>query len=122
MHGFHIRFDYAKATCKPATSNMLSARTNAGVVQAYLHKELALGPIVGPIPPSLTPKSTQISPIGVIPKSSQPGRWRRTVDLSSPEGNSVNEGNAPDWCSLQYLWIDDVVQHIVATGQGTLLA
>ena len=121
-HGFRIGFDYAKATCKSATSNMLSASTNAGVVQAYLDKELPLGRIVGPIPPSLTPKGTQISPIGVIPKSSQPGRWRLIVDLSSPEGNSVNEGIAPEWCSLQYLRVDDVVQHIVATGQGTLLA
>ena len=28
---------------------------------------------------------------GVIPKSSQPGKWRLIVDLSHPEGKSVIE-------------------------------
>ena len=47
------------------------------------------------------------------------------MDLSSPEESSVNEGIAPEWCSLQCLLVDDVVQRIVATGQvatGILLA
>ena len=82
-HGFHIGLRY---TSWPASSNMGSASKNAEVVQAYLDKEVALGRIVGPINPSSALCGTQVSPIGGIPKSNQPGKWRLIVDLSSPEG------------------------------------
>ena len=105
-----------------ATSNMGSASKNGEVVQAYLDKEVALGRIVGPIHPSSVPCGTQVSPIGVIPKSNQQGKWRLIVDLSSPEGRSVNGGIEPELCSLHYLRLDEVVQQISKAGQGALLA
>ena len=64
---------------------MGSASKNAEVVQAYLDKEVVLGWIVGPINPSSAPCGTQVSLIGVIPKSNQLEKWRLIVDLSSPE-------------------------------------
>ena len=121
-HGFRIGFNYERYSCKPALSNMLSAMENAGVVQEYLDKEVSLGRVVGPISPELTPTGAQVSPFGVIPKSSQPGKWRLIVDLSSPEGSSVNGGIEPELCSLQYLRLDEVVQRIAQVGQGALLA
>ena len=121
-HGFHIGFDYGRYTCRPATSNMGSASKNGEVVQAYLDKEVALGRIVGPIHPSSVPCGTQVSPIGVIPKSNQQGKWRLIVDLSSPGGRSVNGGIEPELCSLHYLRLDEVVQQISKAGQGALLA
>ena len=121
-HGFRIGFDYRRYTCRPASSNMRSATDNAEVVQAYLDKEVALRRIVGPIHPSLAPEGTQLSPFGVIPKSNQPGKWRLIVDLSSPEGNSVNGGIEPELCSLQYLRVDEVVDRIARVGRGALLA
>ena len=121
-HGFHIGFNYGRYTCRPASSNMGSASKNAEVVQAYLDKEVALGWIVGPINPSSAPCSTQVSPIGVIPKSNQLGKWRLIVDLSSPEGQSVNGGIEPELCSLHYLRLDEVVQQISKAGHGALLA
>ena len=72
---------------------MHSATENARVVQEYLDKEVTLGRVVGPISPKAVPVGTQLSPMGVLPKSSQPGKWRLIVDLSSPEGRSVNGGN-----------------------------
>ena len=120
--GFRIGFNYSNCLCRPATSNVRSANENAGVVQAYLDKELALGRIVGPVTPDRTPRGTQLSPFGVIPKPSQPGKWRLIVDLSSPEGKSVNGGIEPELCSLQYLRLDDVVERIASVGQGALLA
>ena len=73
---------------------MHSALEKPDVIQEYLEKEVARGRVVGPIDPDLAPPYTQISPFGVIPKSSQPGKWRLIVDLSSPEGKSVNDGTA----------------------------
>ena len=82
--GFHIGFNHKIHACKQASSNMHSALENPDVIQEYLEKEVAKGRVVGPIDLDLAPPSTQISPFGVIPKSSQPGKWRLIVDLSSP--------------------------------------
>ena len=40
----------------------------------YLKKELSLGWIVGPIQSEVVPPNAHVSPFGVIPKSSQPGK------------------------------------------------
>ena len=71
---------------------------NAGVLKEYLDNEVSLGRIIGPVSPSLLPVGTQLSPFGAIPKSGQPGRWRLIVDLSSPDGVSVNAGIMPELC------------------------
>ena len=63
----------------------------------------------------------QISKFGVIPKST-PGKWRLIVDLSSPEGCSVNDGISECLCSLSYISIDDASKAVLAKGWGTLLA
>ena len=120
--GFRIGYDYSLGSCKPATSNMRSACENSEVVQAYLDKEVALGRVVGPVKVQDSPPGTQYSPIGVIPKSGLPGRWRLIVDHSSPEGSSVNDGIEPELCSMQYLRMDDVVRQIGHLGAGTALA
>ena len=101
---------------------MRSATENASVVQSYLDKEVTLGRVVGPIDPCSIPVGTQLSPFGVIPKSGQPGKWRLIVDLSSPDGGSVNGGIEPELYSLQYLRLDEVVRRITRAGQGALLA
>lgn len=44
------------------------------------------------------------------------------MDLSSPEGRSVNDGIEPELCSLQYLRVDEVVRQVMVRGQGTLMA
>ena len=121
-HGFHVGFDYSRFRCRPAVSNMHSAAEQANVVQAYLDMEVSLGRVVGPVNPRFAPPGTQISPFGVIPKSNQPGKWRLIVDLSSPEGASVNAGIEPELCSLRYLRLDDVIQQITQVGRGALLA
>ena len=64
----------------------------------------------------------QISPIGIIPKRNRPKKWRLIVDLSSPDGQSVNDGMDRAQCSIKYASIDDVVQLIRGLGEGSLLA
>ena len=75
----------------PAHDNLPSVVSHPAVVQEYLEKECSLGRMVGPLPIGSTP-GLQISPFGVIPKGHTPGKWRLIVDLSHPEGRSVNDG------------------------------
>ena len=57
-----------------------------------------------------------ISAFGVIPKPNKLGMWRLIVDLSAPEGFSMNDGIQKD---LTYTSVEDVVQCII---QGVMLA
>ena len=61
-------------------------------------------------------------PMGIIPKPHQPGTWRLIVDLSFPEGHSVNDGIPSDICSIQYASMDQAVEIVRALGVGTLMA
>ena len=54
----------------------------------------------------------QISPIGVVPKRNRPNTWHLIVDLSSPLGNSVNDGIDQNLSSITYTSIDDAVSFI----------
>ena len=119
--GFRIGFEYGKTSCRSAKCNMLSAETNPEVVTAYLQEEVTLGRVLGPLPTGSVP-GVQVSPFGVIPKGHTPGKWRLIVDLSSPTGNSVNDGIAPDLCSLSYISVDDISGVIASVGKGALLA
>ena len=62
-----------------------------------------------------------MSPVRVIPKSSQPGKWRLIVDLPSPDAKSVNAGIEPEICSLHCMRLDDVISEIVRLGKGAKL-
>ncbi len=63
-----------------------------------------------------------MQPLGIIPKSSQPGKWRLITDLSSPRGASVNETIDPKTCSLSYAAFDQAVTLIRLVGAGAFLA
>ena len=119
--GFRVGFNYGKVVYKPAKGNLLSAAMNTEVVTAYLQEEVLLGRVVGPLPLSSMP-NIQISPFGVIPKGHTPGKWRLIVDLSSPDGNSINDSISPELCSLSYISIDDISRVVASLGRGTLLA
>ena len=46
------------------------------------------------------------SPFGVIPKKHKPDKWHLIVDLSLPEGSSINDANVKELCSVAYSSID----------------
>ena len=73
------------------------------------------------VSPDIEPR-VQISRFGVIPKGHTPGRWRLILDLSFPEGSSVNDGIPSDLCSIRYLKIEEVAQALVQSGLGTPMA
>ena len=91
------------------------------VIDNYLSTDLAKGRVVGPFssPPS---PHLHISHFGVIPKKHQPGKWHLILDLSSPDGHSVNDGIKKDPFTVQYMKVDDIINGIMSLGQGTLLA
>jgi len=119
--GFRIGFDYNRK-CKPIGKNMRSAKQNPTVVTDYLLTECAAGRVVGPVGWHMfPPESIQINQFGVIPKST-PGKWRLIVDLSSPEGLSVNDGVDTELCSLQYVKVEDAAREVVKQGHNIWMA
>ena len=54
-------------------------------------------------------ETVHVSPIGLIPKGGQLGKFQLIVDLSSHPGASVNDGIDPDLCSLSYSSVDEAV-------------
>ena len=101
---------------------MASALQNPKVISDYIAKELTLGRMLGPFPPSFNPPELQVNRFGVIPKAHQPGKWRLITDMSFPPGVSVNDGIDPDLCSLTYTSVDQVAEIITTLGRGALMA
>ena len=102
-------------------SNMPSVQQRPHLVEAHIKAEVEAGHLLGPLPPHLA-RIAQTSPIGLIPKAHQPGKWKLIVDLSSPAGHSINDGIAPDLCHMQYASVLDAVRMIQSLGVGTQLA
>ena len=48
-------------------------------------------------------------------------QWHLILDLSSPEGRSVNNGIPADLCSLSYVSVDNAARAIVGTSRRALL-
>ncbi len=118
--GFRVGFNYSSHRCKKAKKNMVSAEGRRLVISQYLAKECAEGRVLGPLDEHLFPQ-IQVSRLGVVPKHT-PGQWRLIVDLSSPEGASVNDGFSRSLCSLSYVSVDTAADIVAKTGRGSLLA
>ena len=99
--------------------NLKSADTNPDVVEKYLKEEIGKGRIVGPFssPPL---ENLQCQPIGIVPKK-QPGKFRTIMDLSYPEGSSVNDFIDKEEFSLKYVTIDRAIEFIQLLGPGCFL-
>ena len=99
---------------------MASAYATPQVVSSYLQSECALGRILGPV--EEPPTKLTISKFGVIPKKYQVGKWRLILDLSIPEGFSVNDGIDSDLSSIRYPSFDLAAKLIMAERKGALLS
>ena len=118
--GFRIGFDYQGHKSRSSRENMRSAVERPEVVRECIEKECIAGRLLGPLDPALFPE-VHTSRFGVIPKSDS-GSWRLIVDLSAPEGASVNDGISREVCSLSYMTVDDAARVIEASGWGAYLA
>ena len=121
--GFRVGFDWSQQLSS-AKQNMPSVTKEPQVVQDYIKKECAAGSFIGPFssPTLSNGQNIQVSRIGIIPKGHNTGKWRLITDLSFPENASVNDGIAPERCSLEYITVDKVAAKAIAMGKGTLLA
>ena len=108
--------------CRPPPRlNMPSAEEHPRVISEYLVAECREGRVLGPLDPGQF-SCVHCSQFGVVPKST-PGKWRLIVDLSSPEGKSVNDdGVSIPRCSLAYVRVEDGVQGVATMGRGSLMA
>ena len=118
--GFRVGFDPSLVSLKSASSNMRSSLEHPSVIDSYLQNEVSFGRVAGPFPEPPFP-SLHISRFGVIPKNNQPGKWRLILDLSSPEGHSVNDGIPKPPFAVQYVSVDAFIDGIMTLGRGTLL-
>ena len=91
--GFRIGFQ-GNGRCCLAKANMRLATERAEVLSGCLQEECASGRVLGPFRKKLLGTALMINRFGVIPKGST-GKWHLIVDLSFPEGNSVNGGIDP---------------------------
>ena len=119
--GFRIGFEHTRCSTQLRSSgkNMASAKKNPEVVQAYIDSEVDTGRLM---PVQDEHPNIHTSSFGVIPKRSQPGKWRLIVNLSSPNGRSVNDGISAALCSLKYPSVHDGARIARLLGRGALLA
>lgn len=116
--GFHIPFvgERKFRSC----SNLTSVNHRVDILQDKIDKEVSAGRVGGPFD-TLPMPNLQISPLGLVPKK-EINEFRIIHHLSFPAGKSINDGIAPEFCSVRYQTIDDATKHLLACGKGALLA
>ena len=115
--GFRIGFD-RRQHISSASGNLHIDKPE--VVTEYLQREVLLDRM-WKIPLMVIPRGVHYSPLGIIPKRNKPGKWRLIVDLSSPQGMSINDGIDTDRSSLSYASVDHLAALVVSTGRGGFL-
>ena len=99
-------------------SNNKSARENPYEVTKAIHKELSRGHTAGPFPFPPFPVN-HISPLGAAPKTD--GSYRLVLDLSQPEGDSVNDGIDKNEFPTEYTHFDKATDMVRRLGKGCKL-
>ena len=94
---------------------------DARVVEEYLRREINLNQLVKLSKQEAECLKVHSSPMGIIPKKNKPGSWRLIVDLSAPEGGSINDGIGKEMSSLTYISVELVASRILQLGRGTEL-
>ena len=117
---FRVGFGYRKNVCKSLAGIIKSVKKHRDVVQVYVDEERQAGHVLQCFDRDQF-LMVQVSSFGEIPKS-EPGNWRVILDLSSPEGFSVNHDFDKDLCSWSYLSEDEVAESVVELERGVLLA
>ena len=90
------------------------------IITEYLWRELSLGCMIK-LPPYICPHNLHTNPIGIIPKKNKSGKWCLIVDLSSPDGGSVNDGISTSLASLSYSSVDHLAALVLKVGRGAFL-
>lgn len=101
------------------TPNAFSACIHSDILSVAINKEVTLGHTAGPFrrPPF---DNFTVSSLGVRPKKS--GGHRIILDLSRPDGDSVNDFIDKKTFSLSFCSVDNAVTLITRAGNGALLS
>ncbi len=118
--GFRVGYDKSLAPLKAHHRNMQLATEHREVVTKYLTAEIEAGRVV--LVGTAEALGIHCSPFGVIPKKSKPGKFRLILNLSAPEGASVNDGISKELATLSYVSLDQVADSAARLGRGLLLA
>lgn len=114
-----LRHDQRATVLEERKGSMFESSQHRGIISEYLQTELRERRIWRVEEDA---EAVQCSPFGVIPKKGKPGRWRLIVNLSAPEGRSVNDGICRELSRVTYTSVDEVASRIVELGRGALLA
>ena len=118
-NGFRIGLQ-TQPLCRASHSNMPSAAEQSPIVDNFLQQQCQAGFMLGPFPADDC-MGVVTSSLGVIPKKT-PGKWRVIVDLSRPEGSSVNDNTRRQHCHLAYSSVEDATLIMHSLGPGASMA
>ena len=115
--GFDIGFVGPPVSTRPR--NLLSARPHPASVTEAIFKEVLRGHTAGPfLSPPLFP--FHWSALGAVLKKD--GTFRLILDLSSPRGQSTNEGISKDLYSVRYSKFHDAIALVRSSGSSAFMA
>ncbi len=86
---FRIRHNQERVMLREKTGIMYEGSQHREIISKYLQVEESAGRI-HKVKEGVD--KVQCSPFGVIPKKGKPGKWRLIMNLSAPDGASVNDG------------------------------
>ena len=112
-HGFDIGYSLPHTATRP--HNLLSATQHPNEITVAICKELARGHTSGPFPVPPWP-DLHCSPLGSRLKKD--GSRRLIMDLSQPDGASINEGINKEDFSVQYTHFDAATDLVYNKGRN----
>ena len=120
-HGFSIGAIGTLPIFDIFVRNLQSAFQLPQVIDTKIHKELALGRILGPYPIVPPLPNYRISPLGVVPNK-VPGEFRVIHHLSYPQGASINDAIPREFSSVTYSSIQDAITMIKSSSATVYMA
>ena len=87
------------------------------MVEEYIKEEISHNRLISP----LTKAAVPLAYTSRFRIYTTLNKWRLIADLYYPPGGSVNDGILKSLCSLSYVTLETVVQHILQMGPGALL-
>ena len=124
-----LKFGFPLGNTKKLGSNVIPKNHTGATqfgreMQRLLNKEVQNGATLGPFKSTQLP-NTCFSPLNSVPKKDSADR-RLILDLSYPDGGSINDGIDKDWCfgfydKLELPSIDALANRVAELGSGCLL-
>ena len=121
LDGLRAGFDigYLGSSVASQPKNLRSAFQHRHLLATAVDKEVQRGHTAGPFSHPPFP-ITHCSPIGAVEKDD--GTCRLVMDLSRPEGKSINEFIPKEPFSVRYSKFDDAVRMVRLKGQGCFMS